>query len=194
MLFGQKKSRSRRSTGVSLQGSNSKMSQSSKTEEAGQGVDLTRIIDTLKTHKGSVQLQSTVAKGSYNLNNAIINEIKDNFGELMCDQYANYFCQKLLQSSQPDQRITLLKALQKDFVSTACSEIGTHPMQRMLEMVSLEEERTIVYESIQPNIEQLSFHIKGNYVLISSLQVIPKQHLNQIIDEIVKFFDALVLD
>jgi hypothetical protein len=51
----------------------------------------------------------------------------------------------------------------------ACSEIGTHPMQRLLEMVSLEEEKLIVYESIKPNIEVLAFHVKGNYVLISSL-------------------------
>jgi len=67
-------------------------------------------------------------------------------------------------------------------------------MQRMLEMVSLDEECKIVYESIKPNIEVLSFHIKGNYVLISSLQVIKNENLNDIIDEIVKYFNSLVLD
>lgn len=46
----------------------------------------------------------------------------------------------------------------KDFVQTACSEIGTHPMQRMLEMISLEEERDIVYQSIRTNIKALAFH------------------------------------
>lgn len=63
------------------------------------GVDLSRILETLKTHKGSVALQNTVNRGSYNMNSAIINEVKDSFGELMCDQYGNYFCQRLLQSS-----------------------------------------------------------------------------------------------
>ena len=67
-------------------------------------------------------------------------------------------------------------------------------MQRLLEMVSLEEEKLIVYESIKPNIEVLAFDVKGNYVLISSLQVLTQQHFNEIVEIIMGFFDQLVLD
>lgn len=59
----------------------------------------------------------------------------------------------------------------------------------MLEMVSLEEEKEIVYESIKPNIEVLAFHVKGNYVLISSLQILKQEHFDEIVDEILQFFD-----
>ena len=67
-------------------------------------------------------------------------------------------------------------------------------MQRMLVMVSLEEEKEIVFESIKPNIEVLAFHVKGNSVLISSLQVLKPEHFNEIVDDILEFFDQLVTD
>ena len=77
--------------------------------------------------------------------NTIIEEIKGDFGKLMVDQYGNYFCQKLLHNVSSEQRLKILRALQKDFVHVSCDEVGTHPMQRLVEMINLDEEREVVF-------------------------------------------------
>ena len=66
----------------------------------------------------------------------IIEEIKEDFGDLMCSQYANYFCQKLLHTAPAEQRIKLLSSLAKNFMRVSCDEIGTHSMQRLVEMIN----------------------------------------------------------
>jgi hypothetical protein len=64
----------------------------------------------------------------------------------------------------------------------------------MLEMVSLDEERDIVYASIEPCIKELAFHQKGNYVLISCLQILKPEDFDVVIVEIFELFHSLVLD
>lgn len=58
----------------------------------------------------------------------IIDEIKDNLGELFTDSYANYFCQKLIMNASSEQRFKILKYFAKDFIDVSCHEVGTHSM------------------------------------------------------------------
>ena len=50
------------------------------------------LVSTLKTHKGSMHMQSFIKRASMNNLNVIIEEIKNSFGDLMTDSYGNYFC------------------------------------------------------------------------------------------------------
>ena len=43
-------------------------------------------------------MQDFLKKAHVNSINLLIDKIKDDFGKLMCDQYANYFCQTLFRS------------------------------------------------------------------------------------------------
>ena len=61
-------------------------------------------------------------------------------------------------------------------------------------MVSLDEEREIVYHSIKSDIKELAFHQKGNYVLISCLLILKPDHFKQVIEEIMEYFHELVMD
>jgi hypothetical protein len=54
------------------------------------------------SYKGSLQMQNYIKKTSVNNLNKIIELIKDDFGRLMTDSYANYFCQKLLHNLTSD--------------------------------------------------------------------------------------------
>ena len=47
-----------------------------------------------------------------------------------------------------EQRLTILKALAKDFVSVSCDDVGTHPMQRLVEMISADDEKDVVFIAI----------------------------------------------
>lgn len=102
----------------------------------------------------------------------------------MKDQYGNYFCQKLLHNASPDQRIKILKALSKDFVNVSCDDVGTHPMQRLVEMVNQEEERQTIVDAIKDDIVELAFHPKGNYVLLAIIQILKPEKLQTLLEPI----------
>lgn len=144
--------------------------------------NLGKLVEVLKTHKGSMQMQSFIKRSSFNNLNMIIEEIKGDFGKLMIDQYGNYFCQKLLHNVSSEQRLTILRHLQKDFVSVSCDEVGTHPMQRLVEMVNLDEERICIFQAIKGDIVNMAFHHKGNYVLLLTLQALRGEQLQYVIE------------
>lgn len=54
-------------------------------------------------------MQEFLKKAPINSINLIIDQISDNFGRLLCDSYANYFCQSLVRSVSTEQRIKILK-------------------------------------------------------------------------------------
>ncbi len=41
----------------------------------------------------------------------LLDNLKNNFAEMMKDTYGNYFCQKLIQSCSADQRIFIIKSV-----------------------------------------------------------------------------------
>lgn len=139
-------------------------------------------------------MQNYIKKTSVINLNKIIEIIKDDFGTLMTDSYANYFCQKLLHNLTSDQRLTILRALAKDFVLVSCDEVGTHPMQRLVEMVNMEEEREIIFSAIQNDIVHLAFHPKGNYVLILAIQILKDDKFNFIVEQLIEHIPKLSLD
>lgn len=54
----------------------------------------------------------------------------------------------MLHNLTNEQRLTLLKALAVSFVLVSCDDVGTHPMQRLIEMVNMAEEREIIFGAI----------------------------------------------
>ena len=99
----------------------------------------------------------------------------------MVDQYGNYFCQNVLRSISPQSRLKILKALAPEIVNLSCSDVGTHSMQRLFEIVTLEEEKQIIFENIKDNIVDMALHPKGNFVLLATFQVLDKAQIEFII-------------
>ena len=63
------------------------------------------------TQQGSKYLQRVLSKASPDVVEFIIQEIGMQLCHLMTDQYGNYFCQKLLQSSSSQQRCEMLSRM-----------------------------------------------------------------------------------
>lgn len=127
-------------------------------------------------------MQNFLKKAAIPSLDLIIEELRDSFGALMMDKFANYFVQKLLHNASSDQRLKILTHLQKDFVEVSCDEIGTHPMQRFVEMINRDEEREVIFQAIKDNLPHLSFHPKGNYVLILALEIISKENFDNSVE------------
>ena len=77
-------------TGGKLKLSNGNINASQEVDQEIPSRD--KIVELLKTHKGSLHMQNYIKKASMANLNVIIESIKDDFGKLMTDSYANYFC------------------------------------------------------------------------------------------------------
>lgn len=158
--------------------------------EASEIPHLQDLVDYLRSQKGSRHMQEYLKKAPINSISLIIERIKGDFGKLMADSYGNYFCQTLVRSVASEQRLKILKALSPDFVAVSCDPVGTHSMQRLVEIVCEESEKTVIFNAIHSQIIDMAFHPKGNYVLLTILTIMKGDLLRYIIDTLLpKFFE-----
>jgi hypothetical protein len=67
-------------------------------------------------------------------------------------------------------------------------------MQRLVEMINLDEERECVFEAIRQDIVTMAFHHKGNYVLLLTLQALRGDYLKFAIEQLLEHIYPLALD
>ena len=67
-------------------------------------------------------------------------------------------------------------------------------MQRLVEMINLDEERECIFNSIKGDIVKMAFHHKGNYVLLLTLQALRGEYLSFTIDQLLDHVYPLALD
>jgi Pumilio-family RNA binding repeat len=75
----------------------------------------------------------------------------------MIDNYGNYFCQRLLLSCSPDQRLMILQNISSDFISICCDKRGTHTVQKFIDLVNLEQEVKYFQKVLAGHVALLSF-------------------------------------
>ena len=88
----------------------------------------------------------------------IIGEIREDFAQLFTDEFGNYFCQKLILSASSEQRLKILAYFAKDFVRVSCDKVGTHSMQRFVEIINRTEEKEIIFNAIKEEVVYMAFH------------------------------------
>lgn len=52
----------------------------------------------------------------------------------------------------------ILKYFSKDFITISCDDVGTHSMQRFVEMINRAEEKEVIFNSIKQDIVTLALH------------------------------------
>ena len=134
-----------------------------------------KFLSIIKNHKGSKIFQKYIKPN--NTSDEIIHllflELSKNLEEFMTNPYSNYFFKKFFICLNSDDRIYLLKKIEKSIVKLSLDEIGTYPIQTIIEFLNNKIEKMIVINSIKDHIEELIYNQYGSYViekLISSFE------------------------
>ena len=141
------------------------------------------------TQKGSRDAQNIIKKVNENEVELLISKLKNYFSDITIDKYGNYFSQKLIQICLPSQRIQLLQSMNNRFVEIANNSYGTHPLQSLIEIINMPEEKKIVLSYILNNETLLALDSKGTHVLqkfISSTKDEERRELNQNLINLIK--------
>ena len=97
-----------------------------------------KFLSIIKNHKGSKIFQKYIKPN--NTSDEIIHllflELSKNLEEFMTNPYSNYFFKKFFICLNSDDRIYLLKKIEKSIVKLSLDEIGTYPIQTIIEFLN----------------------------------------------------------
>lgn len=121
-------------------------------------------VNKKESKKGSNGLTSP----KVNENNAatlIFDEINTKVVELMTDQFGNYLIQKLLDQITVKQRVQLIRNSCQSFIQISFDSHGTRALQKLIEVITTQEENLIIIKSFENDIVSLSRDLNGNHVV-----------------------------
>ena len=148
-------------------------------------------INVIKTHKGSRIFQNYMKNTHSDIIHQIFIEINPFLSELISDSYANYFCKRFFSYLNQKDRVDFLKGIQNSLVALSMDNIGTYPVQGIIEQIGSKTERKIIIQAVQPSISELCFNTYGTHVLEKILSCFEDEFTSFIYDYVLKNFLSL---
>ena len=146
------------------------------------------------TQKGSRDAQNIIKKVNENDVELLISKLKNYFSDITIDKYGNYFSQKLIQICLPSQRIQLLESMNNHFIEISNNSFGTHPLQSLIEIINMPEEKKIVLKYILNNEIVLALDSKGTHVLQKFISCTKDEERNELNQNLLNLIDKLIIN
>ena len=146
------------------------------------------------TYKGCKEIQKIVKKYIPELSFIIIERIQPKLKEVMLDQYANYFFQKLIENVNSKFRTNIYKLIKNNFKEISEDLCGTHSLQALVVNTNDTEEIAIISEIIIANHKYLCYDPNSAHIIqrvFSSIDESKRANLNE---SILEDLNSLVLN
>ena len=155
------------------------------------GID--SFIKFVKTHKGSIYLQNILfnKKLSRNEISYIVNSIGTHFNDIICDYYGNYFFQKFILLCYDEDRINIYHYIKNNFIKISTNMCGNHSLKCLISLLSTEEEKKLIKDSIISDLKNLCFDQNGASIIAKIILTIKESERNYINEIIVNYFTEL---
>ena len=142
------------------------------------------IVDIIKTHKGSRIFQNYLKNTHCDILHQIFTEINPYLNELLIDPYANYFCKKFFTFINQKDRIEFLKTIKDSLIKLSSNNIGTFPIQGIIEHIGSKLEKDIIVDIIKNHIPELSTNPYSCHVIEKILSCFEEKYITFIYDYI----------
>ena len=130
---------------------------------------------------GSRIMQKYLKKFPSHIRTILIKKISPYIDKLMCNTYGNYFCQKLYNISDIQQRLEILNIIKDSFLIISKNNSGAHAIQFIIGSVQDPQEKKLILDYIKFHEIELSFDQEGTHVIqkiISSFEEKEREELN----------------
>ena len=146
------------------------------------------------TQKGSRDIQAIIEKLNEKEIELLIYKLKNFISDITIDKYGNYFSQKLIQISSPFQRIKILEYMKNRFVEIANNTYGTHPLQSLIEIIYLPQEKQLILSYILGNENVLALDTKGTHILQKFISSTKDEERLELNSNLINIIDQLIID
>ena len=140
--------------------------------------------DYICTQIGSRIMQKYLKRFPSYIRTLLITKISKYFEKLMCDTYGNYFCQKLYNISELEQRILILNSLKDSFIKISKNSFGAHVTQFIIGEAKYDEEKRIIIDYISNHELELSLDPEGTHVLQKIISCFPEKERQNLNDKL----------
>ena len=148
----------------------------------------------LTNQEGSRQGQNIINKMKENEVDILLNKIFPYLSEIFKNKYGNYFSKKLIQIVVPNQRIKLIKNLEKNFILLSKSLYGTHPIQFLVETINMFEEKNLILNYIINKTLELALDQRGNCVLKKFIISTKDEERKELNKNLIQNIDKLIFN
>ena len=102
-------------------------------------------------------------------------KIKDKFLDISCDQFGNYFMQKIVTYLKPDHIHEILyKKVSSQFRSLSFNQHGTRIVQKILEKITnIEQDLNYFILLLSPNIKDFTIDHNASHIIIKFVNLLP---------------------
>ena len=146
-------------------------------DEDNNQFSLNNILSAFNNQKTTKELQKSLSEEPKETIDLIIKELKGNFRNVIKNRNGNYFCSDLFKVCSKEQLIEILKELSPYLSEDCLHEFATHPIQRLIELSSSEEEYKLLLSSFNDynKILLASLNQNGFFVIQKLIVHIPEK-------------------
>ena len=138
------------------------------------------IIEYLSTQRGAKEVEKILKHSPNECISILLEHINTSLTKIMIHLYGNYFCQKVIQISSPEQITTMLTLIANDFPQIAKDYSGTHVLQALLDVISTQEQKDLIMQSIKGKELEMSYDANATHVIQKIIQCIPEDQREQL--------------
>ncbi|KAJ1818339.1 hypothetical protein LPJ60_004378 [Coemansia sp. RSA 2675] len=142
------------------------------------------IFDVCKDQYGCRFLQKKLEEGLEDHVELILCEVLPHSSALMIDPFGNYLCQKLLEHCNDRQRTQIIAGVSPDLVSISLNMHGTRAVQKIIELLSTQEQIDLVISALRGGVVMLIRDLNGNHVIQKCLSRLSSKNNQFIYDSV----------
>ena len=145
-------------------------------------------VNIIKTHRGSRIFQNYLKNTHSDIIHQIFQEINPSLIELIIDPYANYFCKRFFNFLNQKDKIDFLLSISNSLTKLSINNIGTYPIQGIIEQIGSKNEKKIIIDGIKDSINELCYDTYGTHVLEKIISCFEEEFTGFIFDFVEKNF------
>ena len=141
--------------------------------------NIEKLLDNLKSYKGSIISQSFVDTiENENELELFFKNIIPHICQIMCLDYGNYFFQKLIKKLNFEQRLSIYKIIESEFLVIATNKCGTHSIQSLMDTIKTPFELLALNNLLSKNMLLLFADDNAYHIIMKMILDFPEDQRN----------------
>jgi len=138
--------------------------------------NIEKLLDNLKSYKGSLISQSFIDTiENENELEVFFKNIVPHICQIMCSDYGNYFFQKLIKKLNFEQRLSIYKIIESEFLVIATNKCGTHSIQSLMDTIQTPLELFALNKLLSKNILLLFIDDNAYHIMMKMILDFPEE-------------------
>ena len=156
---------------------------------------INKLLNNLKSYKGSIICQSYIDNiTDKNELSLFFQKILPHLCQIMCQDYGNYFFQKLIKKLNIQQRLNIYQIIEPEFLVIATNKFGTHSIQSLMDTIETPFEHYALNKLISKNMLLLFTDDNAYHIMMKMILDFPEEKRNNLNIYLVMNIEKIIIN